>query len=147
MQIRCEELCFAPLDQTDDCLYGYLRYEVGTLNNPQPIKDGFYAFIAVAGPSDECQQVPGYLQNQWYESNEDNDLVPAAEPISIDSTGWYCYRHEDNPYAFYARICPVHELLDDENRVGSLLGEWTRGAMEQALQLWRALFEEEELTP
>lgn len=132
-------LCFAPLDKADDCLQGYLRYEGDALSNPQPIRDGFYAFVVVAGPSEECQQVSGYSENQWYELDEQNNLVPAAEPLPVDSSGWYHYSHDDNDNTYYARVCPVHDLLDNENRVGDLLREWTRGAMEQAVQLWNEL--------
>ena len=132
-------LCFAPVDKADDCLQGYLRYEGDALNNPQPVRDGFYAFVAVAGPSEECQQVPGYSENQWYVLDEKNNLVPAVEPLPVDSAGWYYYSHDDNENTYYARIYSVHELLDNENRVGDLLREWTHGAMEQAVQLWSEL--------
>ena len=136
-------MCFAPVDESDDCLNGYLRYEGDALSNPQPIRDGFYAFVVVAGPSEECQQVPGYSENQWYELDEQNNLVPAAELLPVDSSGWYHYSHDDNDNTYYARVCPVHDLLDNENRVGDLLREWTHGAVEQAVQLWDALFGEE----
>ena len=136
-------LCFAPVDERDDCLQDFLRYEGDALNNPQPIRDGFYAFVTVAGPSEECQQIPGYSESQWYVLGQENNLVPAAEPLPVDSAGWYHFRRHDNPHTYYARICPVHELLDNENRVGDSLRKWTHGAMEQTVQLWRALFGEE----
>ena len=123
-------------------MYDFLRYEGCALNNPQPIRDGFYAFVVVAGPSEACQQVPGYSENQWHVLDEENNLGPAAEPLRVDSAGWYYYRHAENPSAMYAKICPVHELLDNENRVGDLLREWTHGAVEEAVRLWNALFEE-----
>ena len=137
-------LCFAPVDKGDQCLYGFLRYKGEALDNPQPIRDGFYAFVAVAGPNEKCQQVPGFSENQWYVLEENTKLVPAAEPLPVDSTGWYHFSHIDHDETHYARICPVHELLDHENRVGDFLREWTRGAMEQAVQLWNSLFEEEQ---
>ena len=135
-------LCFDPTDENDEVLYDYQRYEAGALRDPRPVRDGFYAFVEVGGPSRECQQVPGFSENRWYELDEDENLAPATDPLPINSTGWYCY--QDDQYGLYARICPVHELLDDENQVGNGLRTWAHAALQQALQLWRALFGDEQ---
>ena len=133
-------LCFSPVDENDECLYGFQRYQAGALNDPQPIQDGFYVFVEVVGPSEECQRIPGYSENQWYQLDEHGNVIPAAVPLLVDSTGWYHYLHDEDTDGYYARICPVNDLLDEDSRVGNELQDWAHESLERAVELWHALF-------
>ena len=134
-------LCFNPLHEDDECLYGIHRYEADALDDPRPVKDGFYAFVAVSGPYEECQQTPGYSDGQWYERGEDGILALTEDPLSVDATGWYEYR-KDGDSVYYAKICPVHQLLDDNNGFDGALQDWSHEALGDAIHLFNALFGE-----
>ena len=130
-------LCFNPVDKNDEYLCGYQRYEnENGIAPPEPVKieDGFYAFVCVSGRSDECQKIPGYSNNQWYE----HDLVSAQNGPDADSTEWYYYC--SNLRGGYAKICPIQELLDDDSRLCDRLQEWTHQRLAEAIQLWNVLF-------
>ena len=129
-------LCFNPVDENDEHLYGYQRYENDDAGDPRPVKieDGFYAFVRVLGPSDECQEIPGYLENQWYGHN----LARAEDGPAVASTGWHYYCH--NRRGGYAKIRPIQELLDSDGRIGDRLQKWTREVLGDAVQLWNVLF-------
>ena len=128
-------LCFNPVDESDGYLYGYQRHE-NTIGDPIPvqIEDGFYAFVRVSGPSNECEKIPGYSNNQWYE----HDSVPAENGPNVDSEGWYYYC--DANRGGYAKICPIQELLDGDSHLRDRLQGWTRQRLGEAVQLWEALF-------
>ena len=129
-------LCFNPVDENDDYLHGCQRYENDAVNG-HTIEDGFYAFVYVAGPSNECQHIPGYSHNQWYERAGQN-LVQVENGPNIDSTGWYYYCDANN--GGYAKICPIQNLLDDEGRLGDELQTWTCERLNEAVQLWNEFF-------
>ena len=132
-------LCFNPVDEKDEYLYGYQRYDNDGIGDSKPVKieDGFYAFVRVIGRSDDCQKIPEYSSNRWYE----HDLAPAENGPDIDSTGWYYDRGAYDPRrGGYAKICPIQELLDDDGRLHGRLQKWTCQKLDEAIQLWKALF-------
>ncbi len=130
-------LCFNPVDENDEYLYGYQRYNnENGIAPPEPvnIEDGLYTFVCVCGRSDECQKIPGYSNDQWYE----HDLVPTQNRPEPDSTKWYYYC--DTHRGGYAKICPIQNLLDDDSRLCDRLQEWTHQRLAEAIQLWNVLF-------
>ncbi len=132
-------LCFNPVDESDEYLCSYQRYEnENGIALPEPIKieDGFYAFVCVRGRSDECQKIPGYSNNQWYEQN----LVQTQNGPNANSKGWYYYCGARVPEGGYAKICPIQELLDSDGHLRDRLQEWTHGRLAEAIHLWNTLF-------
>ena len=132
-------LCFKPVDQNDNHLHGFQRYDIDSLDAPKPVEDGFYAYVSVYGLHDECQQIPIYSENGWYRRNARGTLVPAKKPLPIDSTEWHHWNNDD--YAGYAKIRPIQDLLDDDGRIGGQLRQWAHGALDDAFELWNALFD------
>ena len=133
--------CFKPVDENDDALYGYIRYENGSIDGLKPvvIGDGFYAFVCIWATVADCRRVPGFSKNRWYE-RKDGDLVGSEDGPSVDSTGWWHFSDEDNDKAGYARISPLQNLLDGDGRLGNEVINWAHGALEETVSLWNALF-------
>ena len=132
-------LCFKPVDENDQHLHGYQRYENDALDGPKPVEDGFYAYVCIGGPADQWEKIPGYSNNQWYERNEADKLTPAEDQLLIDSTEWYYYSDSDDSEAYYAKIRPIQELLDGDGRIGNKLQKWAHEVLGDAVKLLEAL--------
>ncbi len=133
-------LCFKPVDENDDCLLGFERYEngAGTPESPRAIEDGFYAFVYVYAPAEQCAMIPGFTRNQWYRRQGEH-LVECEDGLEADSTEWY-YCHElDGRYANYGKVRPIQEMLDEDGYFENGLQEWTRRVAEETECLLRAL--------
>ena len=134
-------LCFKPADENDATLHGYARYGNANGGQPKPrtIRDGYYAFVCIDATSHDCRRIPGFDENGWFDRGA-GGLVESADPLSVDSTGWYHYFSEEAGRGGYARIRPLQDLLDEDGRIGNDLGKWTEGALSKTVRLWEALF-------
>ena len=131
-------LDFKSVDE-DAYLYRYTRYNQ-SVGDPEVIGDGFYAFVSISAPREKCRHVPGFTKNHWwYERRQDGNLVKADNRPAADSRGWWRWFDEEHDYAWYARISPLQDLLDDDGRLGRDLQDWTHKALEKTKELWNAL--------
>ena len=65
------------------------------------------------GPTEECQIIPGHTSDQWYGQN-----LEQANISNIDSSGWHYNCGDVWPHnAGYAKIRPIQELFDGDNRI------------------------------
>ena len=131
-------LCFKPVDETDDSLFGFYRYEnIGAEFEPKifEVKDGIYAFLRIFGGYQtyaEFQKIPGYTDNQWYdlEFEEINNL-------SVNSVGWYYNRsshHSSHPG--YAKIELIYNLCDIDGNFNDELQAWVHKQLDDAVDLF-----------
>ena len=137
-------LCFKPIDDKDDALRSYKRYENDVVDDPEPfeIGDGFYAFVCIDATSAECRRVPGFTNNRWFGRDADA-LVPVEDGPNVDSRGWWHHWWVDGGRSGYARICELQQLLDADGRMGNELTKWTHCALKRTEELWNALFKVE----
>ena len=135
-------LCFKPVDENDHALYGYIRYENDSIDDPNPvvIEDGCYAFVCIWATAEDCRRVPGFMESCWYE-HKGGRLIGSEDALPLDSTRWWHSSDVDNDAAGYARISPLQDLLDSDGRLGSKFQGWTHDALEKTASLWNALFE------
>ncbi len=128
-------------------LEGYGAWLRGQAGGGQPermmIEDGFYAFVSIESTAHEwahdCRRIPGFDENGWFD-RDGGGPVEGADPLNIDSTGWYRYFSAEASIGCYARICPLQDLLDEDGRIGNRLRNWTEGALARTVDLWTALF-------
>ena len=137
-------LSFKPVDENDETLRGYARYENGSIDQPTQVSigDGFYAFVSIYAQAEDCRRIPGFTENCWYE-RQDGTLVETEDGPTVDSTGWWHFSDADGGQrhrAAYARICPLQDLLDADGRIGNKLNTWTHEALDKTVSLWNALF-------
>ena len=120
-------------------LYRYTRYNQ-SVGDPEVIGDGFYAFVSISAPREECRHVPGFTKDHWwYERRQGGNFVKADNGPMVDSRGWWRWFDEEHDYAWYARISPLQDLLDDDGRLDRKLRSWTDDAWKEAKALWNAL--------
>ena len=134
-------LGFKPVDEGDYALCGFTRYKNQSVGDPTEglIGDGFYAFVSIYASSEECGHVPGFTENRWYERRQDGNPVKADNGPAVDSRGWWYWFYEESKYAYYARLSPLQDLLDDDGRLDRNLRSWTDDAWKKAAALWNAL--------
>ena len=134
-------LCFKSADEHDDALHGYARYENRSLDVPQrvEIRDGFFAFVCIYAPPQDCKYIPGFTQNRWYQTNGER-LFQSKPGLTVGSTGWWHFSLPASGWAGYARICPLQDLLDHDARLGNELTRWIHRALQDTVSLWNALF-------
>ena len=130
-----------PVEEEDDALFGFARYENASSDEPKRvlIGDGFYAFVCIYATADDCVRVPGFLVDRWY-VQQDGGLVQAADRPDAKSTGWWHFSNERSNRAGYARIVPLQEVLDRDGRLGATLTDWSNEAWEKSVSLWNELF-------
>ena len=125
-------ICFKPADENDLTLHGYARYENAGGRQPKPriITDGFHAFVCIDATSYDCRRVPGFDKNRWFDWGADG-LVTSKDHPNAESTGWYHFSSEQGSRGGYARIRPLQDLLADDGRIGTELGNWTERACQR----------------
>ena len=129
-----------PSHENDQAIGGFTHYENSKLARPNAvgIGDGVYAFVYIWTADEQCEYIPGFTRCCWYE-RRDGALVRASVQLDVNSEGWWHYCVADESYGGYARICALHELVEDNGRIAGRLTCWTHEALNQALTLWSAV--------
>ena len=136
-------LGFNPVDEDDEALFGFARYENALNDEPHRvlIGDGFYAFVCIYATAGDCARVPGFLVDRWYVPH-DGELIQADDRPHANSTGWWHFSDEHRNRAGYAQIVPLQDVLDRDGRLGTTLTDWSHEALEKSVSLWNELFQQ-----
>lgn len=129
-----------PSHENDQAIGGFTHYENSKLARPNAVRigDRVYSFVYIWTADMQCAHIPGFTRCCWYE-RRDGALVRANVQLDVNSEGWWHYCFPDESYGGYARICALHELIEDDGRIAGRLTCWTHEALNQALTLWSAV--------